>query len=115
MIDVKDLRVGNYVLTTLCDGKTKEVNKITRLLFDGKNQIIEAGNGWFTNEYIPLTKEWLIKLRFQRISIDLWSNGIITVHYNKKCSMLIMENIELPYVHNLQNMQYILTGKELEL
>ena len=71
-------------------------------------------------EPIPLTEEWLLKFGFEKNkNSDLYfrlnnyeyfiENGIIDNGYSR------MNEISVKYVHQLQNLYFALTGKELEI
>lgn len=77
-------------------------------------------------EPIPLTEEWLIKLGFEKLtdSNDGFKNTTYT--YTKGISFIVyFDGIRLStnfwmgnekhYVHQLQNLFYVLSGKELKL
>lgn len=73
---------------------------------------------------IPLTKEWLIKFGLIDLNciktsefpfgeyIKTISFGGIDIRYTKN-AIQIMPNIEIQYVHQLQNLYFALTGEEL--
>jgi hypothetical protein len=118
MIKLNELRVGNYISAL---GKTTtQVEGFC--IWDGliQNSDFAERDGEDFDE-IFLTEEWLIKLGFQSeeafcyelddISINT-SRELIWVH--TKCK----NNVELDmpeYVHQLQNLYFALTGKELKL
>jgi hypothetical protein len=76
---------------------------------------------------IQLTEEWLLKFGFLRHHLD-YSNGVIYIKNvpgtnefewgvfpNELGSGIQVKNrIKLKYVHQLQNLHFALTGKELE-
>lgn len=76
---------------------------------------------------IPLTEEWLLKFGFLRHHLD-YTNGVIYIKNvpgtnefewgvfpNELGSGIQIKNrIKLKYVHQLQNLYFALTGKELE-
>lgn len=133
MIDVKELRIGNYV-------KFLEESKFNILQVD-LNDIcnIESDiEGVF--EPIKLTKEWLIKFGFKEIlNPDTYWNAeriyiyreyalfydetkiynldsgdiYYDISYQYRNGHGIIKNID--YVHQLQNLYFALTGKELTI
>lgn len=96
-----ELRTGNYVYDTL--GKVN-----TYIVKEPHNQV----------KPIPLTEEWLLKFGFERSGL-----------YNVKDEVYVYDEygltdtgfeyrfnytqIKLKYVHQLQNLYFALTGKEL--
>lgn len=109
-MNAAELRIGNWV-------RTKQTNvefKIYHTNFDCP-PIIK-----FNYEGIPITEEWLIKFGFKKtispsmmkledIKLMAYGNGnkwgvSAGAYYNSSI-----------YVHQLQNLYFALTGKELEL
>lgn len=80
----------------------------------------------FAVKPIPLTEEWLLKFGFQYgfgkterlylpiISIDYFLWGSKSDNFTS-CTFIInrVNKIKINYVHQLQNLYFILTGKEL--
>jgi len=81
-------------------------------------------------EPIPLTPEWLEKLGVEKIATGEYKleNLLIDYHPNDLfkgrkpwCNIFFLGDIDNPmlnsieYVHQLQNLYYVLTGKELEI
>ena len=97
-----ELSIGNYVLHHLD-------NKIIQLDF------IESDDFCF-NDPIPLTEEWLLK--FGAVCQPWgWVLHEILIKWSKDKYWIELGNgktIELPYVHNLQNL-FTLTGNELTI
>lgn len=70
-------------------------------------------------EPIELTEEWLLGFYFETDKIIYW-NGNISLgffkdgfFYTPTSEILLKRGIELKYVHQLQNLYFALTGKEL--
>lgn len=111
MIQASELRVGNYL-------KSDVVVKIdARTIFD----IWDISKKY---EPIPITEEWLFKFGFvDGHKCEEYHNFIILdpffiVAYKKNNYHLHVYgkfNIEIKYIHQLQNLYFALTGKELEL
>ena len=109
-----ELRIGNYVQLN---------TNITQVDVIDYNQIIATEFGLIELKYIkpiPLTEEWLLKFGFETDNIEWW-NGIISIGIYKdglfycptgKISLRIGKEIQ--YVHQLQNLYFALTGKELK-
>lgn len=111
-MEANELRIGNYVL-------------------DSENKICTIGNGmaFFNIEKInpiPLTEEWLEKFGFENqnnTEDQYWArhekNGfsIFNIHtieiWNEEKDYCIDLPLYLNYVHQLQNIYFALTGKEL--
>lgn len=124
-MNAKDLRIGNLLQYT----DFQKVKKHLR----GTTFKVTADDILFLSTYsvnyvepIPLTEEWLIKFGFKRIQEDKYG-----CHYeNDECWVYLSRNgfdIEVitrnkrfnllrtyKYVHQLQNLYFAITGKELE-
>lgn len=112
---VQELRIGNWVNYMMIDGQFHP-QKIK-----SGQQIDEMGH--YQPEPIPLTPELLEKAGFtpeyrredttlykmDRISIDLDLGGWF--YYEDTA----IEDVDVKYVHQLQNLFYCLTGQELEI
>lgn len=105
MIPQNELRIGNRVLI---DGVSNNVD-----LHDMK---------YYDQLYpIPITEDWLIRLGFETnglgyspkddctICVEKWSDG------DWYCSIGEGYEREIYHIHQLQNLYFALTGKELEL
>ena len=67
---------------------------------------------------IPLTEDWLIKFGFEKIGVNYsLDEFIIYVRISDKKMVYRTSHysIELRHVHQLQNLYFALTGKELKL
>ena len=110
-MDAKELRIGNYILF----GVINEPIKITGGI-DEKNTTIQMAKP------IPLTEEWLLKFGFVKDG-DSDTYNLCTEEYNEMCiegylqsEMNVMDiNVTLKHVHQLQNLYFALTGKELTI
>jgi len=112
MIDIKELRIGNYVLSG-CN----ELVKIEGIISKGNT----GGYLLETLKPIPITAEWLLKFGFNPFYI----NGKLT-HYRINSYFIRYDGqdfyfelgkgmiIEIRFVHQLQNLYFALTGKELK-
>lgn len=121
-----ELRIGNfysqYGYVHQADwGTIKELSK------GAKNQL------WC--KAIPITEEWLLKFGFDfeelgedptpeeenyRSAIKGYGSKSFEIEFNKNegyfiLAFIIGEVINYQYVHQLQNLYFLLTGKELEL
>lgn len=116
-----ELRLGNLIIE---DGKETEFNGDFYHWIDG---VIKP---------IPLTEEWLLKLGFKLNSNEWvnWSNNeyenVISISQHKDlfsrkhlsfsfdtngCRNMNSINIDIKYVHQLQNLYFALTGSELQV
>ena len=74
---------------------------------------------------IPLTEEWLVRFGFfinhwesERIEETVYQHQGITIFYSDIVDAWVfpdIENVEIKYVHQLQNLYFALTGSELEI
>ena len=70
---------------------------------------------------IPLTEEWLLKFGFEKGSdiigdcfyIELKNNDDFVIHIEDDNTFLFDDNLEIKHVHQLQNIYFALTQKEL--
>jgi hypothetical protein len=114
-----ELRIGNYV-NLIAEGHEKEPDTFK---WDLEDYEFYYDRMDFIKP-IPLKEEWLIKFGFKKLrdrerfelekfTIDLYSEFFPKgrVYYN---SWAIIEK-KIDYVHELQNLYFCLTNKELEL
>ncbi len=96
------------------------VDEITRNIIKCKS--LEGVDYWMDSEYswaIPLTDEWLLKLRFERIGKELVysQNHLSLVFTGTKLKLHINgQGVQLSApktVHQLQNLYFFLTRDEL--
>ena len=112
-----ELRIGNYVYFEHGKGDFE----LLKFDFD---------MGW-NMEYIipiPLTKEWLVKFGFD-FSIDTWYLKGVAIWETECCDAkgneeigffyelrdVGMMDMNIKYVHQLQNLYFALTGQELKI
>jgi hypothetical protein len=112
MIDIKELRIGNYVLSG-CN----ELVKIEGII--SKNNT--GGYLLETLKPIPINEEWLLNFGFDTFYI----NGKLT-HYRINSYFIRYDGqdfyfelgkgmiIEVIYIHQLQNLYFCICGKEIE-
>lgn len=118
MIDIKELRIGNYVFPKNSSG----ADSVKGIVFSLNDYLVSVkGN---SNQYdyhllepIPLTEELLLKCGFEK---HKW--GDVVVYYNPLieldahfCLKGVDYNIQVKNLHQLQNIYLDLTGKELEV
>jgi hypothetical protein len=111
-----ELRIGNLVYVS--DNETNIIFKqITPINIHNLMHLTKWDKSPIDIEFepIPLTEEWLLKLAFKKDgtnaifwtlnNVDVWElNGVFA------------NDLDLPiqYIHQLQNLYFALTGKELD-
>ena len=123
-LSATELRIGNLVTFNhkwdiLCTVKQIQQYDI-RVSFETQPNLMNALSTHPEN-FIPieLTEEWLLKFGFEKdnelnfvkfsFKVHFWSN------YNSYMYGWVGGNIELKYVHQLQNLYFALTGEELTI
>ncbi len=130
MLESRELRVGNLVCKILpFSNKVKKITVGDLALIDGKG----SEEDYFP---IPLTEEWLLKAGFvkntypnlhwfkyldndDKVAItehkEYGSNKHLSFFFNCSGSMSYSSiDLQVIYVHTLQNLFFALTGTELE-
>jgi len=121
MIDARELRIGNWVEAP-CFGI---VNSIQKTLTISDIQHCQK----FPDRYkpIPLTEEWLLKFGVNDFGKAATDINFVSYHkgnnkfyyaiayYYGEDGYVYTNDIEIKYVHQLQNLYFALTGTELEL
>ncbi len=112
-MEAKELRIGNLLLTDY--DYLVEVEFIHKNHFDCRE--LTTGSFVVNGKYkpIPLTEEWLVKFGYR------WTNGY--GYRFLKGWIKLKEGVwksydleaEVKYVHELQNLYYALTKKELTI
>lgn len=120
MIQLKELRIGNFIQS--CHGIVK-VNQINENYFITEPNLIGATHGGIYS-HINLTKDFLIKNGFVNdgcyCSNDRWGvdirdmNFFIKGKFGNDCPNIIYL-CQCKYVNTFQNIIYSLTGSELEV
>jgi hypothetical protein len=119
-MESKELRVGNLVyeskLSKILRKKIGvEICEIKSLNIHHLESFPESENF----EPIPLTEEWLLKFGYikGKIYYTEKEHGIISFYFNDseelKCEVYDWTYDNIKYVHQLQNLYFALTGKEL--
>jgi len=105
-MEAKEFRIGNYISRLDLGSGEPRTEQVLELL---KKRAVTTGPCrvivlYKDIEPIPLTEEWLCKLGFDN---------------NHWATKWILEDMPIPtgikYVHQLQNLYFALTGKELTL
>jgi len=117
-----ELRLGNYIESNI-NGCTRIKSGIVQLDEASLYYLFDVDNDWERLKPIPLTEEWLERFGFEK------ENSINEEWRKEKSLPIIKEGDEFSfivgyyentigffkYVHQLQNLYFALTGKELEL
>jgi len=120
MIQVNELRIGNYVMTGNIKSIVLEIFA-SGITHDSKNGNIVAGHcGWSHINPIQLTEEWLLKFGFiSNPYADRYELGSFYIEHNAERGYSIFwfdkTGTTLEYVHQLQNLYHALTGEELKI
>lgn len=131
-LQVNELRIGNYIynISTFSQG----VCRIAAIHKEGLIKLEEDDKTYEKFIYpelipIPLTEEILLKCGFKKEIIpralgihNIYYNGTITIHQREAFEWGVYDesdeytvNIELQSLHQLMNLYFALTGKELEV
>ena len=121
-MEAKELRIGNLIRTEVVgkDIDSESICEVSAYLFGTYLQTdIDKFSG------IPLTEEWITKLRFTKSSermnyftkdncyaVSTLDDKIVFIQGNFICQLILCE---LKYIHQLQNLYFALTGEELTL
>ena len=122
MINAKELRIGNLVKVPGYEVAVDFIN--VDLGFPEKYLI----NDWYEEdlEPIPLTEEWLLKFGFSVSDQPSWNVYEIGEWFillmEKRDTKIILgaladniPDVEIKFVHQLQNLYFALTGAELPI
>ena len=109
-----ELMLGNYFLDL-----NNEIDEVYDIYFD-TDEGVRFINNWNISVIKPvlLTERWLIKFGFKKIDKDIngyyvWMIEHITVFEQNK-GYDYNDSTNIKYVHQLQNLYFALTGKELK-
>ena len=109
MINPKELRIGNWVINSILKKKVK----VSCHTF---TEIIEL-DGQYSP--IPIDEKWLKDFGFPfEETINAWTNGYYDILINNNRKFIIDEIYNCPeieYVHQFQNLYFVLTGKKLTI
>ncbi len=127
MIDAKELRIGNLITY---DGKVIEVEGVVRNTIYHKGGFdSNTGASYQPFKPIPLTEQWLIDFGWRyyngrssgdltmdtpcRLDVDfIEGRMMVKSHYH---GYEFYKDLNIDYVHQLQNIYFALTGEELQL
>lgn len=105
MIAAHELRIGNIVLNQF----TGEPCKITVM------DISDIENGYKTREGFILSTEILEKCGFELYDEENKRWLFNSFYYYNDCVWFDTSQIEIKYLHQLQNLYYCLVGEELQV
>lgn len=118
---VEELRLGNYVYGS----QKKDVGKVISIRESGLVviELPSKHSDYYGQEVlngIPLTEEWLLRLKFISEKGNSFKRDLLSIHiYENRITVYIyihyMATIKIQYVHQLQNLYHALTGEELKL
>ena len=115
MIKASDLRIGNLVISSSKIIAIESIDKYGVNVFYCRDYGEEY---WCLHDNltpIPLTEEWLLKFGFEksiigmRLNVFLFSDGVMCIPDGQEARELP----HIKYVHQLQNLFFALTDKEL--
>lgn len=119
-MEITELRIGNYFSKVVDDIHYGDY-VVTKI--DKDNLVNEHGEAIYIGycEPIPLTEEWLLKFGFRPLDNKNWHLGKIKVWsgatriYFQFNTPDDIDDVEIEYVHQLQNLYFALTGEELNI
>lgn len=101
-IKVEELRVGNWLYR-------KSINQNVRISIDSFNDLIDY-------EPIELTEEILLKCGFEYDGAFYFKDGIFLEYEDNSLRLDCMsDSVNIKYLHQLQNLYFALTNKELNV
>ena len=122
LVQVNELRIGNWVI----DNDDNQIAKVTQLEIDENHPEITDVDC----QPISITVKWLINFGFKIVRkksilgevIDIYQQylssriSIFTIGYDKWILDINDKDIvEIQYIHQLQNLYFVLTKEELEI
>lgn len=117
-MEAKEFRTGNLLNYTTAEGDVMA----TSLDWQDFKWLEEDRKGFeAVHDYIPLTEDWLIDFGFEYVDIDgdwIYLDSGISLENNVRNKWGIWINDtnylrHIRFVHQLQNLYFALTGKEL--
>jgi hypothetical protein len=126
MINPKELMIGNYLYCEYSD----EIIQVTEIKNDGvyassNKTVIERYYYYEELHPIPIDEKWIIDFGFRDLDYVFvlnagrkkllvnWSTRIVSS--NIRNNFYLNKYKHIKYIHQLQNLYFALTGKELEL
>lgn len=124
MIQVNELRIGNYINHN--DGsQTDDIRRVSGIHKDGVESVIKGCKFATAIRHqslvyaIPLTEEILLKCGFQKYAPSIFNEdryvlGFVSLIVTNSKDILF-NGIHIKHLHQLQNLYFALTGKELHI
>jgi len=117
-MNANELRIGNWVKTNtqIVGTNSPEFGKITQIYMDGFSVDYHYPAKWY--EPIPLTTEILEKSGFiidEEMGVSRLFTDSFCFDYYDGCFWFKTSQIEIKYLHQLQNIIFALTFKELNI
>lgn len=139
---IQELRIGNYVkgtFTDLCEDEAPKIECVCEIIILDEpaqsgftkwaNSIEEKGKfveEWDSLDGLVLNEEWLLKFGFNKLEDSQFyrkrTSGkyyLLTSHHQNYTEICVNDicggQAETKYVHQLQNLYFVLTGEELFL
>jgi len=111
----QDLRINNWVLDR---GLEQTVDSICNTESGEADCCLShSGNGTTTMHPIPLTNDWLMKFGFEEWDRYNWKNNGVHIHFIPALDEFEFQFggscVTIQYAHQLQNLYFSLTQKEL--
>jgi hypothetical protein len=115
MILAQELRIGNWVMID----PSSTPQQVCDVMCDCITTENIRGAHYGLVDAIPLTEEWLSKFGFKIWDRNKWSDlGMNIVLLENGDNFLFLANqrhVNIFYVHQLQNLYFVLTGEELTI
>ena len=121
-----ELRIGNYFNVPIKEQSPFRIDAFEYALDTfvkvAQHQTINGTEvhplTWYGKDLtpIPLTREWLIKFKFEELEKDcrtFFKKGKFKVELSNNGNVYYNRNIFISSVHQLQNLYFALTGEEL--
>mgnify|MGYP003626317691 CR=1 FL=1 len=109
-MEANELRIGNYVLDN-----SKNIKKVSNI-FENTIYTQSAGKQFYYP--ITLTEEWLFNFGFEKLEgwddLFYFQTGKFQV-YSHNVSGYEYDGFNIKHVHQLQNLYFALTNKELTI
>jgi hypothetical protein len=120
-MNANELRLGNYVAHShIKNGVECEFAEVESIWFTGLSNHYGVGVDKYsgTNDSvkpIPLTEEWLLKFGFEKALNGWWCPDEVVSYKEGYAGFGTNTYTQIKHVHQLQNLYFALTGKELEI
>lgn len=123
MIQAKELRIGNYLYYRDKESFLEVVSLGSRFETINERGLLYGSDDIEEYKPIPLTEEILLKCGFEYSSKDWlelkYKNLIFNTDRSVNMSVVYLNTcndwLEIKHLHQLQNLYFALTGKELEI